>query len=186
MPKENPELKMSEGAILDVDGVCADFIKGLENVLDRKFSEDELRHWDLIKRLPPELKEETYEILSEPDFWLKLTVIDGAQEGVRYIENLGYPIIWATSPWSSCESWESARREWLNNNFGMDARGHKYHPTADKKSIDGSFIIDDKPDNVMSWLAAHPGKKAFIYDASYNRDFNGATRFTWARVRSLV
>jgi 5'(3')-deoxyribonucleotidase len=177
---------MSEGAIIDVDGVCADFIKGVENVLDRKFPEEELRHWDLIHRLPSDLKEEVYEHLSEPDFWLKLTVIDGAQEGVKYFEDLGLPIIWATSPWSSCESWESARREWLNNHFDMDARGHAYHPVADKQGIDGNFILDDKPANVQTWLAAHPGKRGFIYDAPYNRDFNGATRFTWEKVRSLV
>lgn len=177
---------MKKGAIIDVDGVTADFIKGLESAIDRKFSEEELGHWDLIKRLPKDTKDEVYELLTEPDFWRRLPVIDGAQEGVKYIEGLGYQIIWVTSPWTSCESWESARHDWLNKHFDLDKRGHEYHPTSDKERIDGEFIIDDKPENVKKWMDAHPSKRAFIYDAPYNKDFTTATRFTWNKVRSLV
>jgi 5'(3')-deoxyribonucleotidase len=178
---------MAEGAIVDVDGVCADFIKGLEKALGYKFDDEELKHWDLIKLLPSDLRQETYRKLTHPGFWRSLEVIDGAKEGVQYLESLGLPIIWATSPWTSCESWEAARREWLNEHFQMDSKkGHSYRPGFDKAKIHGAFIIDDKPSNVRDWASAHPGKKAFIFDAPYNKSFTSATRFTWEKVRDLV
>lgn len=177
---------MNEGAIVDVDGVCADFVGGLEKSLGRKFTADELKEWEFIKKLPPDEKRRVYGICADPDFWRNLDVVKGAKEGVKYLESLGLHIIWATSPWSSCEGWADARRDWLNRHFQMDSKKHSYVPGSDKAQIEGDFIIDDKPDNVKEWMTAHPGKKAFIFDALYNRNFHDATRFTWAKVKNLV
>lgn len=175
-----------ERALLDVDGVCSDFIEGVERALDHKFLGTERENEDVLKVVPPNLRDRLYKVLAEPDFWLNLKVIEGAKEGVKYLEDLGFSIVWVTSPWVSCESWAPARREWLNRHFGLDEKGHEYRPRSDKENVDGSFLIDDRPENITAWLSAHPTKRAFIYDAPYNRHFTEVPRFTWKKVRSLI
>lgn len=179
--------KEKENAVVDVDGVCADFVGGLERAINYKLSDEEISQWDFIKHLTPELRSATYRKLAHPDFWRRLEVIKGAKEGIKYLEGLGYQILWATSPWSSCASWEEARENWLDDHFNMHAHGHIYIPGSDKSQIKGAFIIDDKPENVAGWMDHHPGKPGFIYDAPYNRDVQlKATRFTWAQVTDLI
>jgi len=172
--------------LLDVDGVVADFTKGVEDATNHKFSKEDLKVWDILDKLDPEKKEHALEVLTEPEFWRNLPIIDGAQEVVNSWDSLGHDITWVTSPWVSCESWESARRDWLDMHFGLGTKGHHYIPTSSKGKIVGDVFIDDKPKNVTEWMAAHPQGKAFIFDAPHNQSFHGAPRFTWKRARDLV
>lgn len=172
--------------LLDVDGVVADFTKGLEDAVGHKFSAEDLKSWDLIGKLDPEQKEEALRVLSGPAFWRGLSVVDGAREGVRYLENMGFEITWVTSPWPSCESWESVRREWLDEHFGLETQGHHYIPTSSKDKVVGDVFIDDKPENVDTWRKAHPDKRAYIFDAPHNKSYEKAPRFTWGKVGSIL
>jgi len=169
--------------LLDVDGVVADFVDGIERVTGHTFTSEQLKSWDVLDHLDEEEKEKAHEALSGPEFWEKLALIPGAHDGVRYLDRKGYEIVWLTSPWASCESWESARRNWLTKFFG---KLDHYIPTSSKEKVVGDVLIDDKPDNVKKWLAAHPGKKAFIFDAPHNQDFHGAPRFSWEKVTDLL
>lgn len=172
--------------LLDVDGVVADFVAGVESIIGRKFTQEEKRKWDVLQFLKPEEREEVYAELAQPDFWRNLPVVDGALEGVRYLDRLGYDITWVTAPWASCESWESARRDWLDEKFAMSAKGHHYIPTASKEKVVGDILIDDKPQNIREWKEANPDKKAFLFDTPFNQDYDGAPRFTWSKVREVL
>ena len=172
--------------LLDVDGVTADFIGGLERALNHTFSPEDLKEWDVLKKLEPSQREKALEALSGTSFWRNLPVKDGAKEGVRFLENMGYEITWVTSPWTSCEGWEAARRDWLDEHFGLGTQGHHYIPTSSKEKVVGDVFIDDKPENVKGWREAHPGKQAFIFDAPYNKSFYGAPRLTWGSIGSIL
>lgn len=171
--------------LLDVDGVAADFVEGLEKALDYRLGNHERKEWDFLKVLPSEHRSRALVHLSNPDFWRNLPVIEGAKRGVDYLEDLGYEISWVTSPWTSCDSWEAARRDWLNKHFDWERQGHHYIPTSSKHKIKGDVFIDDKPKNVIDYKAAHPYAVAFIYDQPYNSSFCDAPRFTWDNVKSL-
>jgi len=175
---------MKKDLLMDVDGVCADFSRALIAAVGSELRYEDVTRWDILGLFTPEQRELAYDYLSDPEFWRHLPVMDGAQEGVSFLE-VTNNIIWVTSPWSSCEGWEAARREWLNEHFGMDQKGQPYHPTADKERIDGDLIFDDKVDNVVAWAKAHPDKVAWLFDAPYNQDFDWPHRVSWEGILNV-
>lgn len=175
---------MKRDLLMDVDGVCAEFTPALISAVGSDVRFEDMTRWDVFTYFTPEQRELAYDYLSDPVFWRNLPVMEGAQEGVAFLE-VTHNIIWVTSPWASCEEWESARRDWLNEHFGMDKKGQPYHPTSDKARIEGDLIIDDKPDNVLSWSKAHPGKPAYLFDAPYNQDIQWPHRISWERILNV-
>ena len=166
--------------LIDVDGVVADFKAAVLDELQLEDTHPE--DWDFIDKLKPEDKEEADALLEDLEFWGGLPLVDGAKKAIRYLRAFGHEIVWVTSPWSSCIGWETARRSWIKKNFGSD----DVVVTSSKHHIDGDVFIDDKPENVEAWKKAHPNKKAFIYDQTYNRDYSGAPRFDWSKVGVLL
>lgn len=170
--------------LLDVDGVCADFSRGLIEAVGSHLLPEDVTRWDIISLFTPEQRELAYDYLSDPSFWRNLPVMEDAQEGVKFME-VTHNVVWVTSPWASCEGWESARRDWLNEHFGMDEKGQPYHPTSEKERIDGDLLIDDKPDNVVSWAEAHPDKTAWLFEAPYNKNFEWPHRISWRGILNV-
>jgi 5'(3')-deoxyribonucleotidase len=166
--------------LIDVDGVVADLKAA---ILDELQVEDpDPWKWDFIKKLEPSDQEEAHAALDEMEFWERLPLVEGAKKAVKVLKNAGHTIVWVTAPWTSCQGWDVARRSWLNNHFGND----KMIVEADKEKVDGDVFIDDKVENVEAWKKAHPNKKAFIFDQSYNKDYHGAPRFDWSKVELLL
>lgn len=171
----------------DVDGVVADFILGLLEAVGSELTPKDIVEWDVVSQLPTQdERAHALLILSDPEFWANLPVKEGAKEGVNYLLGVGYKISWVTSPWESCEGWESARREWLNKHFEVKKRGQAYIPTSAKEKIVGDVFIDDKPKNVVKWQRAHPTGRAYLFDAPYNQNnekFHWSRRINWKNVK---
>ena len=161
-------------ALLDVDGVVADFSSSILQAVGSKLSPQDHQQWDVMEFLTPDEKSRAREALSDIDFWLNLPLKDMAKQGVEKLRDLGFQIVWVTSPWTSCLGWDTARRSWLSRNFGDDP----VVITADKEHVDGDVFIDDKVENVEKWSRAHPDKRAFLFDAPYNRD-SDLPRVSW-------
>lgn len=166
--------------LIDIDGVVADFKGAFLDELQLKDSNPE--SWDFLESLKPKDKKEAEALMNDLEFWGGLPLIDGAKKAVKRLKAIGHEVVWVTSPWPSCIGWETARRSWIKDNFGDD----DVIVTSSKHHIDGDFFIDDKPENVEVWKKAHPYKKAFIYDQTYNRHYHGAPRFDWSKVGILL
>lgn len=166
---------MMHDLLIDVDGVVADFVQGILRAVGSSLKPEDITKWDIRPFLTPEQREDMLAVQADPDFWRSLPVKDLAKEGMKLLEAT-YKVTWVTSPWVSCEGWESARRDWLNEHFDMTKKGQNYIPTSAKEMVDGDVFFDDKPDNIKRWKTRHFRGRAYIFDAPYNRDFE------WDRV----
>jgi 5'(3')-deoxyribonucleotidase len=140
----------------------------------------------VLDELGPEEKDRALSILEDPLFWRHLPLIPGAQEGVRALEKAGYEIIWVTAPWKSCVGWADARREWLDEHFGLEEKGHGYIPTAEKSAVDGNIFIDDKPENVRDWAMEHPHRRAFLFITPRTKNDPWPDKLDWSRVEEIM
>lgn len=168
--------------LLDVDGVVSDMVPTLFEEMSGDLKVEDFPDWDIFSQMTKEQQDEAYKILEDPLFWTNLPLIDGAKKAVRLLKAAGHDIVWVTTPWDSCRGWGDARRFWIRENFGDD----RVVATHDKEKEDGDVFIDDKPSNVKRWAAAHPDKKAFIFDTPHNKKYTGAPRFSWDKVEKLL
>jgi 5'(3')-deoxyribonucleotidase len=168
--------------LIDVDGVLADFAGALleEFPLDLP----EKPPWDIINLYDPERRKAVYERLADPQWWIDLPVIDGAKEGIQYLESLGHKLFYVTSPWESCEEWKPARRTWLNQHFNVPPEN--VFPAEDKSWFRGDYLIDDKPKHITDWSSENPDGVAYLYDTPFNQNFRWPRRITWSRIREVM
>lgn len=162
----------------DVDGVVADFTGGLIEAAELDRKREEFVHWKLERSLTSEEMVRVREVLDDPTFYLDLPLIDGAKSKVKELKDRGYVFVWVTSPRWSCIGWDTARREWIRRHFGDDP----VMITKDKQHADVDVLIDDKPANIQAFLSERPDKKALLYDAPYNKEFEEVPRVTWSTI----
>lgn len=168
--------------LIDVDGVTADLVTAVYEAIDSDKDPKSLRQWDFLELLSKEQESHARELMNSPDFWSGLPVIDGAKRAIKHLKDFGHQIVWVTSPWESCLGWETARRNWIRNNFGDD----DIVITRDKGHIQGDVFIDDKPQNVEEWKKANPQGKALLFDAPHNREVYHLSTFSWRDVGDLT
>jgi len=133
---------------LDMDGVIADFFKGLEEY----YSVD---HW---KQLPD--RDKSIVALKGTDFFNTLKTFETSIQLVEFAKEYG--------DWGICSSplrgdrdnsayW---KRVWLTDNQFMPQvdklifTGMKENYAVDKYDGTPNILVDDKPDNIKRWIAA--------------------------------
>lgn len=166
-------------ALIDVDGVVANFSEHLLGRVGSSATFDDVTEWDIFSLIErkdgPERKKVALQMMEDPEFWASLPVMEGAIEGVNIIKET-MEVFWVTSPWPTCQGWDIARRTWLNTHFGADPK--HVIITASKFVCVGDMFIDDHVDNVEKWQQHHPDKMALLYDAPYNKG-EKHVRFSW-------
>ncbi len=171
---------MNKTALLDVDGVVADFTGDLLRAINSPLTEADITQWDLFALLG-DRAEAARDVCKQDVFWRHMTLVPGAPEGVAKLQAEGYEIVWVTSPYYACVTWEDARRDWLYRTFGSGPR--QMISTSLKYLVHGDVLIDDKPSHVTDWMKTTDGI-AYLYDRPHNQDHD-LVRFTWERYTTL-
>jgi len=165
---------MQKRALLDVDGVVADFVGHVIALTGSPITREDVLEWDIFSILGP-LKKEGLALMEDPHFWETLPLIEGAVQGVGKLAKT-HELFWVTSPWPTCKGWDVARRGWLKKHFDVDPKHVVI--TSSKFLCTGDMFIDDHVDNVRDWVKYHPAGRALLFDAPYNQ--GGAyERFKW-------
>ena len=168
-------------ALIDVDGVVADFIGHVLDVLRSTKKPEDITDWHFLTFLSPEEQAKAHELLDTREFWETLPLKEGARDGISHLRDfLGFDITWITSPWPGCAEWADARKAWIKRHFGNDP----VIIASDKEKYDGDLFIDDKPANVEKWRNSHLGKQAFLFDTPQNKSVL-LPRVTWESLRCL-
>ena len=136
---------------VDLDGVLADFIHGLNNLLNKDYSEEKYNS-------NPKYRKEMWDAVNEYSrkggkLWAELKLMSDAKELWDYVEKYNPEIL------SSCGGDDGARKQkpiWVEQHFGKNIKVNivdksilKYkHATPD------SILIDDSKKSIDPWVAA--------------------------------
>lgn len=177
--------------LVDVDGVCANFVDHCFNTLrglgyPNDFSIKDVQDWDLFDLLPAGQKRILIDQLKNPLWWSTMPMLLGAKEIITSWQENGHDVVFVTSPWLSCDEWDARRRDWLRGNFGVDP--HNVMCARRKDLITGDVFIDDKLEHVEGWAEKHPAGLAVVFDAPYNQggSFVGLRSNNWPTIGLTV
>ena len=166
---------MTKRVLLDCDGVLADFIGPLLDVVHehtgRRYAREDVTEFRFAKCLDLTRAEadRVYDTLSNrADWWRSLPVFDGAREGVARLREVADVYI-VTSPWWTCATWLGQRLDWLYQHF--EITGANVVATSAKHMIAGDILVDDKTETLHAWLDAHfrRGEAALQWITPHNR-----------------
>lgn len=159
---------MNPIALVDVDGVCADFIGHLQEKLRSEGLVLPMpAEWDFFKTMSTNMEIRSRQILKDVSFWESLPEIHLARDSIYSLKSIGWDVVFLTSPYYACVGWESARRSWIHRTFGID--GHNVIFASRKDLVFGNIFIDDRKENVESWVKRHPDGLGFLFKQPYNK-----------------
>jgi 5'(3')-deoxyribonucleotidase len=157
---------------LDVDGVLADFVGGYLKLLAEHtgliVDREAIDQFDIGAALGLTGEQSSRmkrAIGSAPGFARELGIYPGAVEGVRLLEQVADVYI-ATSPWNSNPTWTHDREWWLKEHFGIPHA--KVTHTSQKHLLRGDFLIDDKTETLMKFIAVNKSG-AIQWETPHNR-----------------
>lgn len=148
---------------IDVDEVLADFqgavFEVVERLFGRKMTAYDFDGWDLFSTFPPEERAEILRECERPGFCANLRQIPDAREALTELRK-HVDLYAVTSPFHSI-TWVHERDWWLQQHMGFQRTEIAY--TAAKYLIVADACLDDRPENVIKWKAAHPQGLAMIW-----------------------
>lgn len=155
--------------IVDVDMVVADTFKACQDAVKRYGIVLKADRWNWFENLPPQETKILDKYLTDAKFWANLPLIPRAKEAIKYLRGQGNHITWVTAPYHRVFGWESARKQFLWNNF--DVKPENVIFTDQKWRIWADVFIDDKYFFVKEWQKKWPNGQALLFDAPYNNKY---------------
>lgn len=156
--------------LLDIDGVCADFItralKHLEPIRPG-LSHDDITAYRM--EIPIGLTEAQtalwHQAVCERGYCASIPTYAGAKEGVARLKELGdvHPV---TFPFPGSPWWILERETWLQEHLGIDPGMAVY--TKTKHVIAGDIFIEDTTSYLVEWRKHNPDGAAFRMRRAYN------------------
>ncbi len=146
---------------VDIDGVACAHAQSICSYVSREYGVDcrveDVTSWDHDFG-PITFTQAVAETYCDPDFVLSMGVTGGFNDFLLQIsERCRVVFVSARTP--SCH--EPTKR-WLRRNFGRQ----DVIFVTDKARISASYLLDDNPDDVLSF--AGPGKRAFLLKRPWN------------------
>ena len=174
--------------LVDVDGILANFIQAaldiVEDVSGKKYHHDDIKTWDVFDSLVEHkhLMDDVYGALKSQHGCYNIPIYDGAQEGVRALQQVAHVII-LTSPFGGSRTWMREREQWLVNHFNISPKDifHGHH----KHLVRGDIFIDDKVEHIEAWSQAHPKSAGRLWTREYNKSSTLPRVSTWEEVLEL-
>jgi 5'(3')-deoxyribonucleotidase len=173
---------MTKIALIDVCDVAAKLSEAAIREAKLTIDFSKVKTWDLFEIISDDEKDRVHKLFNNPEFWRSLEPTEHIHAGLEALKQGGFKIKWVTSPWYSCESWESVRRAWLFEQFKTNPLDITI--TADKYLVDGDMLIDDRPKHVESWKKKrlrNKNKHAILFDTNFNQFFDWPDRRTWTK-----
>ncbi len=157
--------------LCDVDEVLADLHEAifqiLEKVLGLRLTAEDFNVWNLFDTFSPKEQKAIYAEMGKPGFCASLRPKEGAVEAVLKLRRMVDVYVVTSRFKGHGPTWVFERDAWLREYFGFEL-DQVIHTSA-KFLIAGDAILDDRPDNVTSWLAEHPDGLGMLWDLPNTR-----------------
>lgn len=157
--------------LLDIDGVCADFItpvlEAVYEITGIAYDVSDVTGWDIAKSLNLSVQDAGFldDRISERYFCSHLQLYPGALEGVQELRKFA-DVYAVTSPFDS-EHWMREREVWLQQNLDFSRENIIF--TSAKHLVNGNVLIDDKTSTVIKWETANTYKSTgFVFSRPWN------------------
>ncbi|OYV08449.1 MAG: hypothetical protein CG443_340 [Methanosaeta sp. ASP1-1] len=140
---------------VDIDGVLADqvaaVLKEIEKDYGRSYSKSDINraHWST----------EISRLLSDPDYVIRVPVIEGAREAVRQLSRREHELLVVTARRPHTEE---ATRRWLKAHFPCLTQYH-HARTGTKHNIPCDVLIDDLDLNIVEFVKSDPERQGILF-----------------------
>ena len=164
---------------LDVDGVSANFIQGVLDILLERHQvlvhHDQIRTWSIFDCIPRGLEfEKTVRMeIHRPGFCYGLHVYEGAREGVQALMEIA-DVAFVTAQYHDDygvhETWTAERTRWIQDKLGVKDIDKRICFTSMKRRFRADILVDDHPGHVRDWANDHDERGvAVLWDHPTNR-----------------
>jgi len=175
--------------LIDVDEVLADFQTPAFDIINRLFGKSltayDYEVWDLFELFTKEEGDAIRAEMGRPGVCASLKVRPGALDAVRELRDMAdvHPV---TSPFDS-PTWVAERYAWLQEHFQIPRRDVVF--TESKYLVKGDALLDDRPDNITTWLKEHRRAVGMLWHIPNTRTMTQYDHLrvkTWDEVISKV
>jgi 5'(3')-deoxyribonucleotidase len=145
---------------VDIDGVLADQVGAvlmrIEEEYGQRYSKSDVNcaHWMFKDK---DIWSEIGRLLIDPEYVLKVPVIEGSQLAVKKLKKYNICIVTARRPET-----ENATKQWLREHF--PCLTEYYHArTGTKHSIPSNILIDDFDLNIVEFVKSDPDRHGILF-----------------------
>lgn len=157
--------------LLDLDGVCCDFVTAALDLYDTQLAHDDILHYHFFGRLNTSVSE-FYEKVDAmgPSFWTDMAPYPWFEELYAYLRAQDRVVfLTADTPSKYCLS---GKKTWLEKHASIDGVSPDFImcPAHIKQLVarPDRLLIDDYEDNRSQWLNA--GGKCFLWPMPWNEN----------------
>lgn len=149
---------------VDVDGVVAGLDKAWITRYNKDYNDnmtvDQWTDWDIHLLIKPECGLKIYEYIEDPKIYDEVLPIDNSLEGVNYLRELGYRIVFVTN---STLGASGAKYYWLKK-YGFIEDTDDYIECKDKSLFNAEWLIDDRIKNLSRFQG-----KGILFEQPWNK-----------------
>ncbi len=148
---------------IDVDGVLADQVGAVLNVIEREYglryskSDVNRAHWSFNGR---DIWQEISRLLDDQEYVLGIAPIDGSKDAIEQLAGQDlYDVFVVTARRPNTEN---ATREWLRAHFPALTK-YFYAKTGTKQTIPSDVLVDDFDLNIVEFVKSDPNRKGILF-----------------------
>jgi 5'-nucleotidase len=174
-------------AYIDVDGVCAalgrTWLAMYNSEYNDNLQEHQIKTWAIETYVKPECGYDIFKYLDDPHLYDHVIPVDGAKDGVMYLNNIGFEIIYVTS---SPNGDGKPKYQWLcTHGFTTYHRVPEDFVVMSNKSLldpTNAIMVDDNFRYIDEF-----GGFGILYTRPHNEDVDYRVRIDkWNDIRRIV
>ena len=153
-------MKMTLKIAVDIDGVLADQVAAVLKEIEKEYglvyskSDVDRAHWTFEGK---EIWEEISRLLSDPEYVMRVPIIDGSQRAIERLGQHNVFVVTARRPYT-----EEATRRWLSAHF-PSLKGYFWARTGTKHNIPSDVLIDDLDINIVEFVKSDPDRRGILF-----------------------